>query len=134
MLAYYDERAPEYEEAYTLGTGTSSIPDPEVFKTEARALEGVVSRIIDGRVLDLACGTAYWLPHYAANASRITLFDQSDKMLTEARAKARDLGVLERCDFVRGDFFEHKFRHHGHDTALIGFLLSHLTGAKNRHV
>jgi len=23
MLAYYNERAPEYEEAYTLGTGTA---------------------------------------------------------------------------------------------------------------
>jgi hypothetical protein len=34
MLAYYDERASEYEAAYTLGTGTSSIPDPEVFKAE----------------------------------------------------------------------------------------------------
>ena len=35
MLAYYDERAPEYEEAYTIGTGTASIPDPEVFKAGA---------------------------------------------------------------------------------------------------
>jgi len=26
MLAYYNERAPECEEAYTLGTGTASIP------------------------------------------------------------------------------------------------------------
>ena len=26
MLRYYDERAPEYEEAYVLGTGTASIP------------------------------------------------------------------------------------------------------------
>jgi hypothetical protein len=39
MLAYYDERAPEYEEAYTRGTGTASISDPEVFKVEARAGE-----------------------------------------------------------------------------------------------
>jgi hypothetical protein len=35
MLAYYNEWAPEYEQAYTLGTGTASIPDPEVFKEEA---------------------------------------------------------------------------------------------------
>ena len=27
MLAYYDERASEYEEAYTRGTGTASIKD-----------------------------------------------------------------------------------------------------------
>jgi hypothetical protein len=44
MLAYYDERAPEYDDAYTRGTGTASIPDPEVFKAEARVLEGIVAR------------------------------------------------------------------------------------------
>jgi hypothetical protein len=75
MLAYYDERAPEYEEAYTIGTGTASIPDIEVFKAEARAMEDIVVRVGHGRVLDLPCGTAYWLPHYAANCSRITAMD-----------------------------------------------------------
>src|SRR5690606_12911151 len=109
MLAYYDERAPEYEEAYTLGTGTASMPDPEVFKADARALEGIVAREVRGRAIDLACGTAYWLPHYANNCSRITLFDQSDRMLTEARVKASAQGVLARCEFVLGDFFEHDF-------------------------
>ena len=76
MLTYYDERAPEYEEAYTLGgTGTASIPDPEIFKAETRALAGIVGRFAHGRLMDLACGTAYWLPHYAPNCSRMTLFD-----------------------------------------------------------
>jgi hypothetical protein len=31
MLAYYNERAPDYEEAYTLGSGTASITDPSRF-------------------------------------------------------------------------------------------------------
>jgi len=130
MLAYYDERAPEYEEAYTGGTGTASIADPDVFKVEATTLEGIVAGVIRGRVLDLACGTAYWLPHYAASASSITLFDQSDRMLFEARRKASGYGVLERCEFVHGDFFEHKFLSQSHDTALVGFFLSHLTEAQ----
>ena len=77
--------------------------------------------------MDLACGTAYWLPHYAANCSQITLFDQSDRMLDEARLKASAHGVIERCDFVQGDFFEHEFPSRSEDTALIGFFLSHLT-------
>jgi ubiquinone/menaquinone biosynthesis C-methylase UbiE len=132
MLAYYDERAPEYEEAYTLGTGTASIPAPEMFKAEARTLEGVVARIAHGRLMDLACGTAYWLPHYAANCSRITLFDQSDRMLAEARAKASGLGILDRCDFVLRDFFEHEFSPRSQDTALVGFFLSHLTETQER--
>jgi len=132
MLAYYNERAPEYEEAYTLGTGTTSIPDPELFKAEARVLEGIVARVVHGRLMDLACGTAYWLPHYAANCSHITLFDQSERMLSEAKAKARRLDILARCEFVRKDFFVHDFVPHSHDTALVGFFLSHLTDDQER--
>ena len=30
MFSYYDDRASEYEEAYLLGTGTPSIPDPTI--------------------------------------------------------------------------------------------------------
>jgi demethylmenaquinone methyltransferase/2-methoxy-6-polyprenyl-1,4-benzoquinol methylase len=130
MLAYYNERAPEYEEAYTRGTGTASIPDPEVFKAEARVLEGIVARVVQGRVMDLACGTAYWLPHYAANCSRITLFDQSDRMLVEAEAKASRLGIRDRCDVVHGDVFAHDLAPHSHDTVLVGFFLSHITEAQ----
>ncbi len=130
MLAYYDERAPEYDEAYTLGTGTASMPDPEVFKAEARVLSGIVGRIARGRIMDLACGTAYWLSHYAPNCSRITLFDQSERMLAESRAKADRLGILDRCVFIQGDFFEQEFESNVYDTVLIGFFLSHLTEAQ----
>ena len=38
MLAYYDERASEYEEAYTRGSGTASITDPAVFINEHKEL------------------------------------------------------------------------------------------------
>lgn len=132
MLIYYDERAPEYEEAYTLGTGTASIPDPEVFKAEARVLAGIVGRFARRRLMDLACGTAYWLPHYASHCSHITLFDQSERMLTEARAKAHRLGIADRCAFVQGDFFAHDFDRAAYDTVLVGFFLSHLTEAEER--
>jgi ubiquinone/menaquinone biosynthesis C-methylase UbiE len=127
MLTYYDQRAPEYEEAYTLGTGTASMADPEAFKAEARLLSSVVRRLARGRIMDLACGTAYWLPDYAPNCSDITLFDQSAKMLTEARAKVNRLGVADRCVLVQGDVFAYEFHRAAYDTAMAGFLLSHLT-------
>jgi ubiquinone/menaquinone biosynthesis C-methylase UbiE len=132
MLTYYDERAPEYEEAYTLGTGTASIPDPEVFKAEARVLASIVGRFAHGRLMDLAYGTAYWLPHYAPNCSCITLFDQSDRMLTEGRAKADRLGIVDRCAVVQGDFLAHEFDQAAYDTVLVGFFLSHLTETQER--
>jgi ubiquinone/menaquinone biosynthesis C-methylase UbiE len=82
--------------------------------------------------LDLACGTGYWLPSYARQCSRITLFDQSDRMLAESRAKADRLGVVDRCVFVHGDFFEQDFEKNAYDTVLAGFFLSHLTEDQER--
>lgn len=127
MLDYYNERAPEYEQAYTLGTGTSSISDPNVFKTEATTLAGIVHQFGKGRMIDIACGTGYWLPHYADHCSHITLFDQSERMLEQCREKVERFAIADRCTLVQGDLFEHAFGRGTHDSALIGFLLSHLT-------
>jgi predicted TPR repeat methyltransferase len=101
MLRYYDERASEYEEAYVLGTGTASIPDPTVFQAEAMLLGGVVERFVRGRIVDLACGTAYWLPHYAERCSSITLFDQSARMLEECKRKASDTSMSKTFSIGR---------------------------------
>ena len=132
MLEYYNERAPEYEEAYTLGTGTTSMTDPSLFTTEATLLANIVHGFVHGRVIDLACGTAYWLPQYASGCSRITLFDQSEKMLEESRSKVERLGVGDRCSLLQGDFFAHEFSRDAYDCAFVGFFLSHLTVAQER--
>ena len=134
MHRYYDERASEYEEAYVRGTGTASIPDPEVFRREASLLPGVVTRFAHGRILDLACGTGYWLQYYAGGCSSITLLDQSGRMLDECRKKTEALAVTERCTVVQADVFEHVFGEHVYDCALVGFLLSHLTDEQERLV
>src|SRR5688572_32232923 len=86
MLRYYDERASEYEEAYVLGTGTASIPDPEVFRREASLLTRIVEHFARGRLVDLACGTGYWLPYYVAGCSSIMLIDQAPRMLQDRKS------------------------------------------------
>jgi demethylmenaquinone methyltransferase/2-methoxy-6-polyprenyl-1,4-benzoquinol methylase len=130
MRAYYDARASEYEEAYTLGTGTSSIRDPGVFTSEARTLASIVGQRMSGRVIDIACGTGFWLPSYAASCSQVTLVDQSGKMLDECRKKVERLGLAGRSTLRQGDVFEEQFTPASYDSALIGFLLSHLTEAQ----
>lgn len=132
MLRYYDERAAEYEEAYTLGTGTASIPDPEVFRHEASILAGIVERFARGRMVDLACGTGYWLPFYAARCSSITLIDQAPRMLGECRTKIATLDAAERVAVVQGDVLGHRFPPRAFDSALIGFLISHLADEEER--
>jgi demethylmenaquinone methyltransferase/2-methoxy-6-polyprenyl-1,4-benzoquinol methylase len=127
MLRYYDERAPEYEDAYVIGTGTASIPNPDVFRREAALLTGIVERFARGRIVDLACGTGYWLPYYAARGSTLTLIDQSPRMLDECRKKIAALNIEDRASLVQADVFDHRFEQRAYDSALVGFLISHLT-------
>jgi ubiquinone/menaquinone biosynthesis C-methylase UbiE len=134
MLVYYNERASEYEEAYTLGTGTASITDPTVFTTEIGVLADIVRGFGSGHLLDLACGTGYWLPFYIGNCSRVTLFDQSERMLSECELKVRRGAVADRCSLVRGDVFDFDFAPRAYNCALVGFLLSHISEAQERLV
>ena len=133
MLAYYNERASEYEEAYTLGTGTASIPDPSVFTTEVQSLASHVKRLARGRPIDVACGTGYWLPHYAPSCSSITLFDQSEAMLAECRKKIDALAIGDRCTLLRGDLCD-RFRASGIlDQSSPGVRGTHILQSAQRH-
>jgi demethylmenaquinone methyltransferase/2-methoxy-6-polyprenyl-1,4-benzoquinol methylase len=127
MLRYYDERAPDYEEAYRLGTGTSSISDPGVFQREAGDLADIVRGFAHGKVLDLACGTGYWLQFYAEQCSSVTMVDQSENMLAECRKKIDRFGLADRSTLARADVLAWECADRSHDRAIIGFLLSHLT-------
>ena len=130
MLAYYDARASEYEEAYTRGTGTASIQDPSVFTNEARILSSIARQRVSGRVIDLACGTGFWLPAYAEQCSHVTLVDQSERMLDECRKKVERLGLTSKATLLQGDLFDRPFTTARYDCAVIGFLISHLTDAQ----
>ncbi len=125
---------PSTEEAYVLGTGTASIPDPEVFRREASLLTRIVEHFARGRLVDLACGTGYWLPSYVAACSSITLIDQAPRMLQECRKKIASLDALDRITVVQDDVLEHAFRPRAFDSALIGFLISHLTDEEERQL
>ena len=127
MLRYYNECAAEYEETVLFGARSASIPDPNIFRSEGRTLAAVIERIVSGRVIDIACGTAFWLQHYAARCSHVTLFDQSEKMLVEAKRKVSEHGLDDRWLAIRGDFFEHDFPSAAYDCVFACFFLSHLT-------
>ncbi len=126
MMSYYDARAHEYDEIY-IGRGPASIPDPVLYKNEAQVTTKIVSTFGTGHLIDIACGTGYWLPCYARNCSKITLIDQSERMLSECRKRINELKLGGRCDLVQGDFFKASFENTLFDSALVGFLLGHLS-------
>jgi len=106
MFKYYDERAKEYDEIYTLGKGPASINDPRVYMEETKTLQRIVNRMCRGKLLDIPCGTAFWLTSYAEKCSSVHLFDQSDNMLDQAKLKALQAGIADRCSYFVGDLLE----------------------------
>jgi putative AdoMet-dependent methyltransferase len=124
MMDYYDERAGEYDEVYT-GGGPAYLR-PQSYKRDTEEIKGFISNFGKDYLIDIGCGTGFWLPSYERNCSRITLIDQSEKMLVQCRGRIGKLGVRRKCHLLRGDFFSYNFRGGFFDSALAGFFLSHL--------
>lgn len=125
FIEYYDERAPEYDELY-LGRGPS-VPEPELYKKDVQAIIEVCRDFGRGHLIDIGCGTGFWLPYYIDNCTDITLIDQSRNMLVECQKRANQLNSPVRIRLMRGDFFLLKFFMEAFDTALVAFFISHLT-------
>ena len=93
MKAYYDARAPEYDDWYE-GTGRFAARERPAWHEMLGALADALRRLPPARTLDVACGTGYatrWLP------GDVTGLDQSARMLAIAAAR------LPHARFVRGD-------------------------------
>lgn len=99
MKAYYDSRAPEYDEWYE-GTGRFAERERPAWHETVRALAATLRGLPPARTLDVACGTGYaicWLP------GEITGLDESARMLALAARR------LPHARFVRGDALELPF-------------------------
>ncbi len=79
-----------------------------------------------GHLIDIGCGTGFWLPYYEGNCTQVTLVDQSGRMLSVCRKRADDLRVQGKCRFIHGDFFTLMLGNHPFDSAITGFFLNHL--------
>src|SRR4030065_584313 len=102
MNLYYDERANEYDEIYTLGAGPASITDPNVYKQDViKVKESIKKQNFKGVVFDVPCGTAFWMPSYYQNAEKIVLMDQSANMLKKAKERSVALDCLPKCQFIK---------------------------------
>jgi ubiquinone/menaquinone biosynthesis C-methylase UbiE len=116
VKAYYDRRAPEYDEWYR-GLGRFDGLDRPNWDDEVRELEVVVSSLEPARTLDVACGTGFLTRHLRGD---VVGLDQSAAMLEVARARVPQAG------FVQGDAFELPFDDAAFDRVFTGHFYGHL--------
>jgi len=72
-------------------------------RREKQAVLDALSPLEDKRVLEIACGTGRFTVMLAERGADITGLDISAAMLSQGRTKARQLGVDDRVEFIRGD-------------------------------
>ena len=116
MKAYYDRRAPEYDDWWR-GAGLFAERDRPGWKDEVESLCDAVATLEPARTLDVACGTGFLTRHLRGE---VVGLDQSDSMLEEARRQA------PQADFVQGDALALPFEDAAFDRVFTGHFYGHL--------
>ena len=112
--AYYDRRAPEYDDWY-LGAGLFAERDRPGWAEELAALKAVIRPLSFGSILDVACGTGFLTE---CLRGRVTGLDQSAAMLATARSR------VPHAEFVQGDALRRPFR----SGQFAGLMAAHFYG------
>jgi demethylmenaquinone methyltransferase/2-methoxy-6-polyprenyl-1,4-benzoquinol methylase len=104
VRAYYEARAPEYDD-WWLGTGAFAARDRPRWDEEREALIAALAALPPARTLDVACGTGFLTQHLPGD---VTGLDQSPSMLELAAARVPDAGFVQsdglRLPFLDGAF------------------------------
>jgi ubiquinone/menaquinone biosynthesis C-methylase UbiE len=116
VKAYYDARAPEYDEWYR-GLGRFDTLDRPDWDEDVRQLERTVASLPPKRTLDVACGTGFLTRHLLGN---VVGLDQSERMLMVARDQAPD------AQLVRGDALDLPFDDNSFERVFAGHFYGHL--------
>lgn len=116
MKAYYERRAPEYDE-WWLGTGLFANRDRPGWDEERTALTDTLAALAPARTLDVACGTGFLTQHLRGE---ITGLDQSASMLELAQAK------VPHGRFIQGEALELPFADDSFERLLTSFFYGHL--------
>jgi demethylmenaquinone methyltransferase/2-methoxy-6-polyprenyl-1,4-benzoquinol methylase len=90
VKAYYDRRAPEYDDWY-IGSGRFAERDRPGWDEEIDALRRTLEALPPAKTLDVACGTGFLTRHLPGE---VVGLDQSDSMLEEARRQAPNATYL----------------------------------------
>jgi ubiquinone/menaquinone biosynthesis C-methylase UbiE len=120
MRAYYERRAPEYDEWWLAPDRWRGEERPG-WTREVSELIAVVRALPAARTLDVACGTAFLTRHLRGH---LVALDQSPSMLEIARAR------LLNAKVVRGDAVPLPFDDGEFDRLFTGHFYGHLLEAE----
>jgi ubiquinone/menaquinone biosynthesis C-methylase UbiE len=118
VKAYYERRAPEYDDWWR-GTGLFASRQRPGWHEEAEALTQALEALPPARTLDVACGTGYLTQHLPG---KITALDQSGSMLELARRR------VPGPELVCGDALNLPFPDHSFERLFTSFFYGHLEG------
>jgi ubiquinone/menaquinone biosynthesis C-methylase UbiE len=116
VKAYYDRRAPEYDDWWH-GRGLFAELDRPGWHEEVGRLCAAVRSLPAARTLDVACGTGFLT---ALLAGEVVGLDQSDVMLDLARRRA------PTASFVHGDALDLPFPDESFDRVFTSHFYGHL--------
>jgi ubiquinone/menaquinone biosynthesis C-methylase UbiE len=116
VKAYYDSRAPEYDEWY-LGSGRFAERDRPGWDQEIEALRRTLEALPPAKTLDVACGTGFLTRHLPGE---IVGLDQSESMLDEARRQAPN------ATYVQSDALVLPFEDGSFGRVFTGHFYGHL--------
>ena len=116
MKAYYDRRAPEYDD-WWLGRGLYADRERPGWEDELRLLEGVIRDLPPVRTLDVACGTGFLTRHLPGD---VVGLDTSERMLEVAREQA------PQARFEHGDALSLPFEDSAFDRVFTSYFYCHL--------
>ena len=116
MKAYYDRRAPEYDD-WWLGQGLHADRVRPGWENELCLLEDVVRDLPPVRTLDLACGTGFLTRHLRGD---VVGLNASERMLEVARAQA------PAARFEQGDALSLPFGDGAFDRVFTSYFYCHL--------
>jgi ubiquinone/menaquinone biosynthesis C-methylase UbiE len=122
MKAYYEARAPEYDD-WWLGTGLFADRERPGWREDVDALLGVIEALPTARTLDVACGTGFLTQHLDGE---IVGLDASETMLEIARER------MPGATFVRGDALDLPFADGAFERLFTAHFYDHLDADERR--
>ncbi|MCK4606200.1 MAG: class I SAM-dependent methyltransferase [candidate division Zixibacteria bacterium] len=114
LIRYYRARAAEYEQIYYRDKPGRRAE----LEAEGKRLEQLVT---ERTVLDIPCGTGYWLQRMSRTADHVVGADIAMEMIEQARDKT----VSGPVDFVLSDLYSPAFAADSFDVIALGFWFSH---------